>query len=462
MRLLEQIQQLDFPAPLPDTLLRVKQRFDAPKVDDLVEATRRALEESGLLARMKPGATVAVGAGSRGIANLATIVRATVDRLQEAGLKPYIVPAMGSHGGATAEGQKQVLAEFGVTEEAMGVEVRATMEVKEIGKVPDGPVLYQGVDSMAADHALLVSRIKPHTDFRSHIESGPSKMCVIGWGKQHGAAIMHAGGGANFQRYLEPAARIYAENTNFVGAICPIENADDDTAYIVGLTADEVGTAREAELLEKAKRLMASLPFPEIDVLVVRQLGKNISGTGMDTNIISRLMIPRQPEDFGEVDVAVIAVLDLTEETHGNVAGLGLANITTARVAQKIDWVATYTNAITSGIFGMWRVSLPITLPDDRRALQVAIRGCAMPPDAARMVFIRDTLTLDEIWVSPSLRQAVEDHPRLSIVEEIPLSFSDRGALQAPWRLEEADLPVVSQAGMYAQTNGSQREKQHV
>lgn len=441
MKLLEQIQQLDFPAPLPDKLLVVEQRFDAPQVPDVAAAARQALEDSGMLAQMQPGQTVAVGAGSRGIANLSIIVRAVVDRLKEAGLKTFVFPAMGSHGGATAEGQREMLAELGVTEAAMGVEIRATMEVKEIGHIPDGPPLYQGVESMAADHTILVSRIKPHTDFRSHLESGPSKMCVIGLGKQHGAALMHAGGGANFQKYLEPAARIYETNTNFVGAICPIENAYDGTAEIVGLTAQEVGTAREAELLEKAKSLMASLPFPEIDVLVVQQLGKNISGTGMDTNVISRLMIPRQPEAFGQNDIAIITVLDLTEETHGNVAGLGLANITTARVLKKIDWVATYTNCITSGIFGMFRVSLPITLPDDQRALQVALRGCARPFEDARMVFIKDTLSVDHLWVSPNLRQAVEEHPRLSVVGEIPLAFGAQGNMQSPWKLSEVELP---------------------
>ena len=260
-------------------------------------------------------------------------------------------------------------------------------------------------------------------------------MCVIGLGKQHGAALMHAGGGANFQRYLEPAARVYDDNTNFRGAICPLENAYDETAEIVGLTAAEVGRAKEVELLEKAKGLMASLPFPEIDVLVVRYLGKNISGTGMDTNIISRLLIPRQPEHFGKIDVAVITVLDLTEETHGNAAGIGLANVTTARVPNKIDWVATYTNCITSGIFGMYRVALPITLPDDQRALQVSVRGCARPWDDARMVLIRDTLALDTLWVSPNLRQAVEEHPRLRIAGEVPLKFDAHGVMTSPWTL---------------------------
>ncbi len=213
MKLLEQIQQLDFPAPLPETLLVVEQRFDAPQVPDVAAAARKALEESGMLAKMRPGQSVAVGAGSRGIANLPTIVCAVVERLKEAGLKPFVVPAMGSHGGATAEGQLEMLAQLGVTEAAVGTEIRATMEVKEIGRIPDGPPLYQGVDSMAADHTILVSRIKPHTDFRSHLESGPSKMCVIGLGKQHGAALMHAGGGANFQKYLEPAARASMRRT---------------------------------------------------------------------------------------------------------------------------------------------------------------------------------------------------------------------------------------------------------
>ncbi len=443
MKLLEQIQQLDFPAPLPEKVLAVQQRFDAPQVPDVTAATRAALENSGLLARLMTGKTVAIGVGSRGIANIPTIVRAAVDRLKEAGLQPYAVPAMGSHGGATADGQREMLAQLGVTEASIGAPIRATMEVKEIGRVPNGPPLYQGLDSAAADHTILVSRIKPHTDFRSHLESGPSKMCVIGLGKQFGAALMHAGGGANFQKYLEPAARVYADKTNFVGALCPIENAYDQTAEIVGLTADKVGTATEAALLEKAKELMASLPFPEIDVLVVKALGKNISGTGMDTNIISRLMIPRQPEAFGKIDVAVIAVMDLTEETHGNASGLGLANITTARVAQKIDWVATYTNAVTSGIFGVFRVSLPITMPDDRRALQVALRGCAVPPDQARMVFIKDTLSLEHFFVSPSLRQAVLDHPRLTLAEEVPMNFGTAGNMLSPWALS-AVAPAVS------------------
>ncbi|MCB0063084.1 MAG: hypothetical protein KDE19_13260 [Caldilineaceae bacterium] len=435
MKLLEQIKQLDFPADLPETVLNVHQTFEAPDVGDIDAAVQRALKEDGLLAAMKPGATVAVGVGSRGIANIPQITKATVDGLRAAGMKPFVLPAMGSHGGATAEGQKEVLTNLGVTEESVGCEIKATMEVKQIGQIPDGPPLYQDILSAGADHCILISRIKPHTDFRSHLESGPSKMCVIGWGKQFGAAIMHGGGGANFQKYLAPAARIYEKNTNFVGAVSIVENAYDGTAKIVGLTADKVGLEPEAKLLEEAKSLMASLPFPEIDILVVRELGKNISGTGMDTNIISRLLIPRQPEEFGDIDIAVITVLDLTEETHGNACGFGLANITTARVVNKTDWVATYTNTITSGIFGMYRTSMPLTMPTDKSALEVAMRGCARPWADARMVFINDTLTLDNIWVSPNLRAAVEEHPRLTIKSEHKLEFDECGTMKYPWAL---------------------------
>ena len=435
MNFFDQIQALDFPAPLPTTLLEVDQHFDAPKVDDVAAATRAALVESGLVARMRPNSTVAVGVGSRGIANLPPVVRAAVDGLRDAGLRPFVVPAMGSHGGATAAGQIDMLAQLGVTEASVGAEIRATMEVRAIGQVPDGPPLFQGSDSSAADHTLLISRIKPHTDFRSHIESGPSKMAVIGLGKQHGAAFMHAGGGANFQRFLAPAARVYEANSNLVGAICLVENAYDQTGAIVGLTADQIGREPEAALLEKAKALMASLPFAAIDVLVVRAIGKNISGTGMDTNIISRLLIPRQPEAFGAVDVGIIAVLDLTDESHGNASGIGLANVTTARVARKVDWAATYTNAVTAGTFGMFRSSLPITMADDRRALQVAMRGCGEPPEQARMVLIQDTLNVARLWVSPALRPMVEQHPRLTIVGEVPLAFSETGAMLSPWRM---------------------------
>lgn len=437
MQFLEQIQSLDFPAALPESLLLVEQHFDAPQVKDVAAAAQTALAESGLLTTMTPGATVAVGVGSRGIANLPVIVRAVIERLRQDGFKPFIVPAMGSHGGATAEGQRALLAELGVTADSVGAEIRATMEVTQIGQIPGGPPLFQDVVSAAADYTLLLGRVKPHTDFRGQLESGLAKMALIGLGKQRGAAVLHAWGVAGFQRFLAPAARLYETHSNLIGGLAILENAYDQTAEVVGLTAAEIGGSKEVQLLERAKALLASLPFPEIEVLVVRRLGKDISGTGMDTNIIGRLMIPRQPENFGNVDIAVIAVLDLTEATHGNANGIGLANVMTARVVQKIDWAVTYTNAVTAGIFGMQRSSLPLTMPTDRQALQVALRGCAQPiTEAARLVFISDTLALDRLWVSPNMRPLVEAHPRLTLVDEVPLSFTTRGNMITPWELD--------------------------
>jgi len=432
----EQIQDLQFPAPMPQSLLLVEQRFDAPRLDDVAGGVHAALQNSAVLGRIEQGMSVAVGVGSRGIANLPLIVRTVIEHLRARGAEPFIIPAMGSHGGATADGQRAMLAELGVTSDSVGAPIRATMDVVQIGQVPHGPPLFQDLHAASADATFLINRVKPHTDFRSHIESGLAKMALIGLGKQRGAAIMHALGAAGFQQFLEPAARMYASNTNLIGGLAILENAYDQTADIVPLSAEQIGQAAEAELQARAKTLMASLPFTQIDVLVLQTIGKNISGTGMDTNIVGRLMIPRQPEPEDGPDIAVIAVLDLTGQTHGNAAGIGLANVTTARVARKIDWNATYTNAVTSGIFGMQRVHLPITMADDQRALHVALHGCGQPPDAARMVFIRDTLTLDRLWISPSLRQQAEAHPRLQIVEEVPLLFDAAGTLQRPWQLQ--------------------------
>ena len=439
MRLLEQIRNLDFPGPLPPTLLEISQRFDAPKVSDPSVAARLALQESGILDRMSPGNSVAVAVGSRGIRNLAEIVKTVIDSLKGRELNPFVVPAMGSHGGATADGQLEILAHLGITSQAIGADIRASMDVIEIGSIPDGPPLFQGGSSAEADHTFLVNRIKPHTAFRGTLESGLAKMEVLGLGKQRGASCMHNLGIPAFQQFLAPAARIYEENTNVVGGLAILENAYDETADIVGLSASEIGGVRESQLLTRAKDLMASLPFPEIEVLVVRQVGKNISGTGMDPNIIGRLMIPRQPENFGGPDIAIITVLDLTAATGGNANGIGLANVISSRAARKIDWQATYTNTLTAGILGMQRTSLPITMNDDRAALQISVRNCGHSLDSARLVFIRDTLTLDRLWVSPNLQPLVEEHPRLSLVQEVPLTFSSNGSLKSPWDLQDTD-----------------------
>ena len=436
MRLLEQIEKLHFPGTLPATLLEIRQRFNAPRAGDIPKSVQSALQGCGLLNRMERGDSVAVAVGSRGIRDITQIVRTIVQTLKGRDLKPFIVPAMGSHGGATARGQKAILSHLGITRDTIGAEIRASMEVVQIGRLANGPALFQGVISARADHTLLVNRIKPHTAFRGKLESGLAKMEVIGLGNQRGASLMHNLGIPAFQKYLIPAARIYEENSNVSGGLAILENAYDETAEIAGLSASEIGAEREVALLNKARRLMPRIPFPQIEVLAVRQVGKNISGTGMDPNIVGRLMIPRQPEDFGGPDIAIIAVLDLTEATAGNASGIGLANVLTARAARKIDWETTYTNALTAGILGMQRNSLPLTAPNDRSALGVSLRNCGHPMREARLVFIRDTLTLDRLWVSANLREFVEEYPQLEVVAHRPLTFSPDGSMKSPWDLE--------------------------
>ena len=434
--LVEQVNALRFPAQLPATLLEIEQDFSAPRIDDIPAAVRAALAGSKPIQRIRPGMRVAVGAGSRGVTNLPAIVRTVIEEFRALGAHPFVFPAMGSHGGATAPGQIEMLASLGVTPESVGAEILATMEVKEIGRLPDGPPLYQDVNAAAADATFLVNRIKPHTDFHGQLESGLTKMAVIGMGKDTGAQAMHLYGGRGFIRFLAPAARIYAANTNLVGGLALLENAFGETAAAHALDVSEIGTALETALLEKARGLMPRLPFDAIDILVIKEIGKNFSGTGMDTNVVGRIMIPRTPETH-QPDVAVIAVLNIAEASHGNAAGLGLGNVTTLRAVNRIDWTATYTNSVTSGIFGMQRVNVPITMADDHRALEVALRCCGEPPEQARWVWINNTSKLRRLWVSPNLRAAIEADPHLRLVAETPLRFDKQGKLLSPWEMPE-------------------------
>ena len=432
--LVEQVNALRFPAQLPATLLEVEQHFAAPRLDDIPAAVRAALAGSKPLQRIQPGMRVAVGAGSRGVTNLPVIVRTVVEELRALGAQPFVFPAMGSHGGATAPGQLEMLASLGVTPESVDAEILATMEVKQIGQLPDGPPLYQDANAAAADATFLVNRIKPHTDFHGQLESGLAKMAVIGMGKDTGAQAIHLYGGRGFIRFLAPAARIYATNTNLIGGLALLENAFGETAEAHALDVSEIGTAVETALLEKARELMPRLPFDAIDILVIKEIGKNFSGTGMDTNVVGRIMIPRTPETH-QPDVAVIAVLNIAEESHGNAAGIGLGNVTTLRAVNRIDWTATYTNSVTSGIFGMQRVNVPITMTDDLRALEVALRCCGEPPAQARWVWINNTSKLRRLWVSPTLRAAVEADPNLRLVAETLLTFDAGGRLVSPWAM---------------------------
>lgn len=433
---LQQVADLRCEAPLP-RLVKVRQRFDAPRLDDIPAAIAAQLR--GLGGQIRPGMRVGITAGSRGVANIATILRATGDVVRAMGGQPFIIPAMGSHGGATADGQVEVLAGYGITEQTTGMSIVSSMEVREIGHlgtaVDPGPTVSMSVTALEADGLIICNRVKAHTDFRGDIESGLAKITTIGLGKHEGAKLVHSFGTRGLAHWMPLAAQLMVQTANTLCGLAVLENAYDETAEIVAVPAAAIGTEPEAALLRRAKDLMASLPFDKIDVLIVDQMGKNISGTGMDTNIIGRMMINGVPE-FARPNARIIVVLDLTDESHGNGAGIGLADVLTLRAVQKLDLRATYINGLTSGIGGMQRVKLPLFLPTDADTLCAGVLACGRgDPENARVVRIKNTLEVGEIMVSESLIDEVRAHPRLEIIgEPLTLSFDDAGNL--------TDLPV--------------------
>src|SRR2546421_268707 len=312
--------------PLPP-VWTVRQRNNAPVHPDVEDGIRAALHPLLCDPRMRPGASVAVGVGSRGIDNLVASVRTVIGELRARGMAPFIVPAMGSHGGATAEGQIEVLHSYGITEQAVGAPIRATMEVAQVGALEDGYPIYFDCHAHSADAVLVINRIKPHTDFTGDIESGPAKMCAIGLGKQKGASTIHRFGADGLRHIMPKVARKLIETTNIVGGIALIENLYGQTAEIHGLSADEVGQEKEKRLLENALKLCPRLPFDNLDVLVVDEMGKDISGCGMDTHVIGRARMPSIDESKWEgPKVRIVCVLDITQNSHGNAAGFGLAD----------------------------------------------------------------------------------------------------------------------------------------
>jgi hypothetical protein len=428
---LDQVTDLHCEAPLP-RMVRVRQRFDAPVLEDVAGATREQVR--GLVAAVRPGMRIGITAGSRGVANIAAVLRAAGEAVRERGGEPFVLPAMGSHGGATAEGQTDVLRGYGVTEETTGMPVVSSMEVRQIGQLgtadDPGPAVFLSETALAADGLIVCNRVKAHTDFRGEIESGLAKITAIGLGKHQGAKTIHSFGTRGLAHWLPQAARLIVQTAPVLGGLAVLENAYDQTARVVAVPAEAIGGAGEAALLTEAKGLMASLPFEDIDVLVVDEIGKNVSGTGMDTNIIGRMMI-RGVTEFGRPNVRIVVVLDLTEESHGNGAGIGLADVLTLRAARKLDLRATYINGLTSGIGGVQRVKLPMFVPSDVDAICAGILCCGQgDPQQVRLVRIKNTLEIGELEVSESLLPAVLAHPRLDVLgEPAPLALDAEGNL---------------------------------
>ena len=395
----------DFPVlPLP-RFFRVRQQLPTECVQDVAGAVRGELQRIGLGARLKPNASVAITAGSRGIAGIPLVIRTVAEVVREVcpGSEPFVVPAMGSHGGATVDGQRHVLAEYGITEQSVGAPIRATMDTVEIGRVASGATVYLDACAAQADATIVVNRVKAHTAFRGEIESGLCKMTCIGLGKAVGAEQIHAHGLADS---IPQAAALILERANIVAGLALVENAAHELA-VVRAAPPEAFLDTDRELLRTANEYLPRVPFEHLHLLVVGWLGKNISGSGMDYNVVGmwRRIGGDKVPNFER-----IAVLDLTDESDGNGLGVGIADFTTRRLYDKLDLPKMYLNGLTSG--ALEAIKIPVVLEDDRQALQVALHSVGHGADA-RVAIVHSTLELDELWASEALLEEVAANPRL-------------------------------------------------
>lgn len=372
------------------------------------------------------GGEVAVGAGSRGIANLAPIVAAVIDTLDTAGYEPFVFPAMGSHGGATAEGQRDVLNSLGVTEETIGCEIRSSMEVVEVGETPErGVPVVADSNAAEADAILPINRVKPHTDYDGTVESGLSKMLVIGMGKQRGAKIAHEWAvDWSFRNMIPEITNQLLETLPIVGGVAIVEDQHDDTAIVEGLSPAGF-LSREAELLETAYEIMPTLPFDDIDVLIVDEQGKNVSGQGMDTNVIGRRPFAINEPAPNRPEIKRIYTRGLTDATHGNAMGMGSADFVHADIAADIDPSTTLINAITASTTR--GVRLPPVVETDRAGLVAALSTLGVVgPDDARVLRIQDTMEMHQLYASTALVEEARSNDDLAVVTEPePIDFED-------------------------------------
>ncbi len=396
-------------------LLRIRQNFPRPASLD-VRGTI-ASEFGKLRPALKPGARIAVGVGSRGITDIREIVAAVLAELKAAGTLPFILPAMGSHGGATPEGQTELLESYGITEASMGVPIRASLEVREVGTTVEGAAVFCSTEALGADGIVLVNRVKPHTDFQGRIGSGILKMCVIGLGKHRGAAAMHrAASRLGHERSIRGMAQVILEQAPVLGGIAILENPFHETARIVAVPRADIPRMEET-LLAEARALMPLLPFEEIDLLIIDWLGKNISGAGMDPNVTNRwvdgylstLARGDRPAPF----VRRIFVRDVTPESHGNAIGIGFADVTTTRLVRAMDTRVTSINALTA--LTPQSAKIPIAFDTDREAIERMLISLVIddPVQDARIVRIESTLSLAEMEVSESLWATAQNQPGL-------------------------------------------------
>ena len=412
------------------SVFRLRQQFPRPAEQDLVAAVRR--EMAPVAADVRPGQRIAVTGSSRGIANLATVVRECVGALRDAGARPIVVPAMGSHGGATAEGQARVLDDInGITEASVGCPIESSMEVVQIGTTDSGFPVYQDRICHDADGVVVVNRVKPHTGFTERVESGICKMLVIGMGKQAGASkIHHQALRLGMGRLVLEASRMIVESARprLVGAIALVENAFKETAVVQGVPVGSFDALVDAEgkLLERAYSLLPRLPFEDLDGLIVDEMGKNVSGAGMDTNVIGKKDGMTSPR------IGAIYVRGLTEDTHGNAVGLGNADIMPRSLLPHVDLNSTYMNAFTAKRLSVCKV--PMLVENELQALQVLLNFRAEEdPASLRLAWIRNTSMLDEMWASEALLGEARAASNIEVLSApAPIRLDDGLALAAP------------------------------
>ena len=432
------LHQLLDPVPIPQV---ARVRNDAPvppAIEDIYATVHEQMQRADAQHMFKAGQRIAVGVGSRGIGRLAEIVAALISELRALGTEPFIIPTMGSHGGATAEGQRDVLSHLGVTPESVGAPIESQMETVEIGRAADGTPVRLDRLAVAADGIVFVARVKPHTAFRGTYESGLAKMIAIGLGKQAGAAACHARGFSEMARMVPALAEVALARAPIRFGLAVLENAHDQPYKILVVPANQI-MEQEPGLLEEAKQAMPHIPFTNLDVLVIDEIGKNISGDGADPNITGRYPTP---DASGGPEVNKQVVLDLSDSSDGNANGVGTADFTTVRLARKMDLGRTYPNALTSTVPGP--VALPMVLPSDRLAFAAALLTCNAVGHEPRLMRIRNTLRLDEFWVSTELLGEVEQNPTLHIVAGPgPLQFDQEDNL-VDLHSETKGIPVAA------------------
>ena len=412
------LHQLLDPVALPEMVHLAYEIPTPPAIKDIPAAIHEQMVAADAASLIKPGQRIAVGVGSRGIGQLPQIVASLVAELKALGAEPFIIPTMGSHGGATADGQRMVLAHLGVTPDRVGAPIESSMETVEVGRAENGTPVRVDKLAMESDGIVFVGRVKPHTAFRGPHESGLAKMIAIGLGKQSGAAVCHARGFGHMARMVPMLAEIALAKAPIRFGLAVLENAYDRPYKVRVVPANRI-MSDEPALLEKARRAMPRIPFDEIDVLVIDQIGKNFSGDGADPNITGRYPTP---DASGGPKVTKMVMLDLHDASGGNANGVGLADFTTVRLARKMDFGRTYPNALTSTV--ATGVALPMVLPSDRLALAAAMLTSLAVDHTPRVVRIKNTLHLDELWASASLLDAIKGNPALRILSgPAPIAF---------------------------------------